>query len=368
MIPVFRPSVSEKEIKAVSDVLKSGWWGCGPKVKEFEDKFSKFIGTKYAVALNSCTAALHLAGKALDLKPGSEVITTPMTFISTLYFASYNNLKIVFADIEEDTLNIDAEDIKKKISGKTKVILPVHYGGHACRMDEIMEIAREKNIFVVEDAAHATGGLYKGRKLGSFGIMNCFSFQAVKNLATGDGGMVTTDNLEFAEKLKKLRWLGISRETADRTDKDQYSWKYLIDEVGYKFQMNDILAAIGIVQLERLKELNGRRKEITKRYNEAFSKVSWITTPVEKEYANSANHNYVIKVDKDREKLILHLKKNDIAAGVHYMPAYMHPVFKNVKAKCPVADKVWKRLITLPLFPDMTDEEVEKVIGVVKGF
>lgn len=368
MIPVYKPSISEEEIKEVIGVLKSGWWGAGPKTAEFEKAFAGYLGVKNAVALNSCTAALHLAGKLLNLPVGSEVITSPLTFISTAYLAEYNNLKVVFADVEEDTLNINPEDIKTKITNKTKVIIPVHYGGHACKMDEIMEIAKKCNLRVVEDCAHATGASYKGKKLGTIGDIGCFSFQAVKNLATGDGGMLVTNNEGWAKRAKRLRWLGINSETADRANKDQYTWKYEIAEVGYKYQLCDVLAALGVAQLKRLDKMNAKRKEITKTYNKAFKDIDWIRIPVEKEYANSSNHNYVIKVDKDREKLILHLKKNGIAAGVHYIPAYMHPVFKNIKAKCPVADKVWGKLVTLPLFPDMTNEEVEKVIRVVKEF
>lgn len=368
MIPVFRPSVSEKEINAVSEVLKSGWWGCGPKVSEFEDKFSKYLSVKYAVAENSCTAALHSAGKVLNLEKGSEVITSPITFISTAYLANYNNLKIVFADVEEDTLNLNPDDVKDKITDKTKIILPVHYGGHACDMGKIMNIAKENNLFVIEDCAHATGGKYKDKMLGSFGDISCFSFAAVKNLSTGDGGMFCTNNEEYAKKAKILRWIGINKETVERTSKDEYEWSYSISEVGHKFQMTDISAAIGIVQLERLKELNGRRKEITKKYNEAFSKVDWITIPVEKDYAYSSNHNYVIKVDKDRDKLMQYLKQRGISTGVHYLPIYKHPIYKDIKSNCPIAEEVWKKILTLPLFPDMTNEEVEKVVKCINKF
>jgi len=368
MIPVFKPSCTQQEIDAVSDTLKSGWWGAGPKAKEFEDKFKEFIGSRYALALSSATAALHLAGKILNLEEGSEVIVPAMTFISTAYVADYNNLKVVFADVEEETLNIDPEDIKRKITDKTKIIVPVHYGGHACRMDEIMEIARENNLTVVEDCAHAAGAEYKGRKLGSIGDFGCFSFQAVKNLATGDGGMLTTNNKEYDEEARKFRWLGISKDTSERTKRDEYSWKYLIDRVGYKFQMCDLLASLGIVQLKRLNELNKRRKEITKRYNEEFSKLDWITIPAEKGYTNSSNHNYVIKIKKDREKFMKYLKENGISSGVHYMPLYLHPLYSQSNAKCPIADQVWKSLVTLPLFPDLKDEEVDTIIKSVKGY
>ena len=367
MIPVFKPSVSDAEIEAVKSVLKSGWWGAGPKAAEFEEKFARFIGTRHAIALNSCTAALHLAVKVCDFPKGSEIITTPITFISTAYAAIYNDCNAVFADVEEDTLNINPDDIRRKMTSKTKAIIPVHYGGHSCRMDEIMQIAKEHNLVVIEDCAHATGGKYRGKMLGSIGDFGCFSFQAVKNLATGDGGMVTLNNAEQAERMRKLRWLGISKETGDRADKDSYKWNYAIDEVGYKFQMPDILAAIGIAQLERINELNGKRERIFRRYNEAFSNLDWLEIPVLKDYAKSAYHNYVIKTEH-RDKLMQHLMKNGISSGVHYLPAYKHPVFKGIKADCPVAERGWKKLLTLPLYPDMTDDEVGKVVEGVKSF
>ena len=370
MIPVFKPSLSKKEIRAVIETLKSGWWGSGPKAEEFEKKFADFIGVKNAVALNSCTAALHLTGKLLGLKKGDEVITTPLTFISTAYIADYCDAKIVFADVDENTLNIDPEDIKKKISKKTKVIVPVHFGGYACEMDEIMKIANKNKIYVVEDCAHATGGEYRGKKLGSFGTISCFSFQAVKNLAIGDGGMLLTNNDDFAKRAKWLRWTGINKETASRTKEDRYSWEYDIVEVGYKFQMPDILAAIGMVQLERIKELNGRRREITNMYNDAFSRIDWVELREEKPYINSANHNYVIKIDKDREKFMQYMKSKGISTGVHYKPLYLQTVYKwaRKKANCPITDKVWKKLVTLPLYPDMTDREVNLVVDAVKKF
>ena len=368
MIPLFRPSYTEEEIKLVSEAIKSHWWGCGPQVKKFEEEFRNYIGSKYAVALNSCTAALHLAGKVLNLTPKAEVITTPITFVSTTYLALYNNLKVVFADVEEDTLNIDPSDIEKKITENTKVIVPVHYGGHCCDMDAIRKIAEENNLFVVEDAAHAMGSLYKGKKAGTLGDIGCFSFQAVKNLATGDGGMIATNSKEFADKIKKLRWLGINRETFDRTERDVYSWEYAIDEVGYKYQMTDILASIGRIQLKRLEEMNKKRRELTRIYNEAFENVEWIETPVEKKYTRSSNHNYVIKIKKNRNKLIDYLKSKEITAGVHYLPLYKHPVLKTKKVNCPVAERVWKRILTLPLFPDMTMEEINYIIKTVKEF
>jgi len=366
MIPIFRPSMGEEEIKAVSEVLKSGWIGLGPKTKEFEEKFAEYIGVKYAVALNSCTAALQLALKILNLKKGEEVITTPLTFISTAFAADYNNLKPVFADIKEDTLNIDPEDVKRKLTKKTKVILPVHFGGHPCDMDELYKIAEKYNLTIIEDAAHACGSEYKGNKIGSISKLSCFSFHAVKNLAMGDGGMITTNDKEIYERLIRLRWLGIDKSTFNR-NKENYSWDYDINEIGFKCHVNDISSAIGLVQLKKLEKNNEKRRNIFKKYNEAFKDVKEIETPLWKGDIKSACHNYVAKVE-NRDELIQYLAKNDISSGVHYKPLYLHPVYKHIKAECPITDRIWKKLILLPLYPDMKNEEINKVINCIKEF
>ncbi len=365
MIPLFKPSCSKEEIEAVTEVLKSGWWGLGKKTKEFEEKFADYTGVKYAVSVNSATAALHLSLKVLNLPPGSEVITSPLTFISTAFAANYNNLKPVFADINYDTLNINPDDIRKKITDKTKAIIPVHFGGHICNMEELNNIAETHNLPLIEDAAHAAGSSLNGKKSGSFGKFGCFSFHAVKNLATGDGGMITTDDPKAYERFKILRWLGINKSTFARTNKDYYAWDYNVDEIGFKCHGNDILSAIGLAQLNKLDELNDKRREIFKKYNRAFKDI--IDVPTLKEGITSACHNYVAKVD-GREELIKFLASKNISAGVHYKPLYLHSIYSDVKADCPIVDGVWKKLVTLPIYPSMAKEDVEKVIGAVKFF
>ena len=369
MIPIFRPSMGDEEIGAVAEVLKSGWIGLGPKTKEFEERFAEYIGTKYAVALNSCTAALHLALNVLGINSG-EVITTPITFVSTAHAIIYNNASPIFADVQEDTLNIDPTDIKKKITPKTKAIIPVHYGGHPADMDEIRDIAIEHDLYVIEDAAHACGAEYRGKKAGSLSDIGCFSFHAVKNLATGDGGMITTNDEKVYQKLLKLRWLGINKGTYQRDTKG-YSWYYDVEEIGFKTHMNDITAAIGLVQLRKLDAMNAKRRKIVKRYNEAFEDLDWIETPVEKEHVKSSLHNYAIKVNKgDRNELIAYLAEKGVSAGVHYMPLYMHPIYKKlgIEDDCPVADRLWRKVVILPLYPDMTKEDVEMVVEGVREF
>jgi perosamine synthetase len=369
MIPVFRPSMGKDEIKAVSEVLKSGWIGLGPKTKEFEDKFAAYVGTKYAVGVNSATAALHLAMKVMDVD-GGEVITTPMTFISTNHAILYNNAVPVFCDIEPDTLNIDAGKIERLITKRTRAIVVVHYGGYAVHMDRVLEIAKRHNLKVIEDAAHGCGGEYKNQKLGAIGDMGCFSFHAVKNLATGDGGMITTDDPEVYGRLLKLRWMGITKDTWSREEKDskKYSWYYNVDEMGYKYHMNDITASIGIIQLSKLDKMNKRRYEISRQYSKAFSSLRRIEVPAIKDYmTRPACHNYVIKID-DRDGLNDFLKEKDISTGVHYIPNNHYDMYKQYRGKTPVSDAVWKKLLTLPLYPDLKDEEVQFIISSVLEF
>ena len=365
MIPLFKPSCGREEIEAVTEVLKSGWWGLGKKTEEFERKFADYIGAKYAVSLNSATAALHLSLKALNLPSGSEVITSPLTFISTAFAAQYNDLIPVFADVQHDTLNINPEDIKRKITNKTKAIIPVHFGGHICDMEEINDIAEEHKLFVIEDAAHAAGSSLNGKKAGSFGKFGCFSFHAVKNLATGDGGMITTDDKKAYERFKRLRWLGIDKSTFSRTKKENYVWDYDVKELGFKCHGNDILSSIGLAQLEKLESANKKRREIFKKYNEALK--DFVETPVWRQGHISACHNYVAKA-KDRDMLIEHLNTNGIFAGVHYKPLYLYSYYKGSKTDCPVTDRIWTKLISLPMFPDLKNEEIDKVINCVKGF
>jgi perosamine synthetase len=367
MIPVFKPSFGEEELDALREPFKTGWIGLGPKTKEFESKFAEYIGTKYAVALNSGTAALHLALKVLEIE-GMEVITTPLTFVSTNHAVLYNRGIPVFADIEPDTLNIDPLEIKKHITPKTKAIVVVHYGGHSCDMEPILEVAKGKNIWVVEDAAHGCGGEYKGQKLGSIGDLACFSFHAVKNMSTGEGGMITTDDSELYGRLLKLRWMGISKDTWSREEKDKkYSWYYNVEEVGFKCHMNDIPAAIGLVQLKKLDKMNQRRRDITERYHQGLKGLKWLEIPIVKPYAKPSYHNYVIKVEK-RDQMNIYLQEKGISTGVHYIPNNHYEMYQGFRGETPVADRVWKKLLTLPLFPDLNDEEVNLVIHEIKEF
>jgi|TARA_B100000315_G_scaffold109106_1_gene100119 perosamine synthetase len=366
MIPVFKPCYGKKELEALCEPFRTGWIGSGPKTKEFEEKFAKYIGVKYAVATNSCTASLHLAMKVMNIED-CEVITTPMTFVATNHAILYNNGIPVFSDIYADTLNINPEKVKDLITNKTRAIVVVHYGGHSCDMDVINEIANRYKLVVIEDVAHGCGGEYKGKRLGSLGDIACFSFNAVKNLATGDGGMITTNNFEVYKRLLKLSWMGISKNTWARQDDEKYSWHYNVDEVGYKYQMNDIVASIGLVQLAKLDKMNEKRREIIKKYNNGFTDLDWIVTPTQRSYTKRACHNYVIKLD-ERDKLNIYLKENRISTGIHYIPNNHYEMYKDCQGKTPVCEKVWLKLLTLPLFPDLTDSEISMIVEKVRLF
>jgi len=366
MIPVFRPSYDEEEFDAVKEVLKSGWVGLGPKTKEFEEKFADYIGVKYAVAVNSATAALHLALKVLEIE-GKEVITTPMTFVSTNHAILYNKGIPVFADIEAETLNISHDAIEKLVTEKTKGILIVHYGGYPCDMDEIKDIAQRNRLFIVEDCAHACGAEYRGKKVGSMGELGCFSFHAVKNLATGDGGMITTNNERYYDRLIKLRWLGITKDTWERDKYSKYSWYYDVVEIGYKCHMNDIAAAIGIVQLSKLEGLNNKREELTNLYNKLLKDIPEVKTPVLKPNRKSAYHNYVIKAEK-RDELNIYLAGEGISTSVHYFPNNHYEIYEGFKGETPTSDDIWKKILTLPLFPDLKAEDIYYITDKIKGF
>lgn len=361
-LPLLRPSVSDLEKKYVMETLDSGWWGLGPKTKELEDRFANFVGSKYAVGVNSATAALDLALKAHDIKDG-EVIVPALTFVSTGLAPIYNNNKVVFADVKEDTLCMDVEDVKKKITSQTKAIIPVHFAGKNAdikKEDFCNNILNSDcgEITIIEDCAHAAGTKGIGKNT------SCWSFHAVKNIATGDGGMITTNDEEVRDRLHPLRWCGIDKSTWERTKK-RYGWDYSINTVGYKMHMNDITASLGLAQLERIDDLNKARHLRVLQYQYALKDESWIKLP---EYDPDMSwHLLVARVDEDeRNNFIDHMLAHSISVGVHYKPLNTYPIFP--ETKLPVTDKVWKQLVTLPLFPDITDDEFNDVVKTIKEF
>lgn len=366
MIPVFRPSVGPEEVEAVREVLESGWLGLGPRTREFETAFAAYVGTEHAVGLNSCSAALHLALEAAGVR-GGEVVTSPMTFVATTHAILHAGAEPVFCDIRADTLNIDPDRMAQLISPRTRAIVVVHYGGYACDMQPILELARGHDLRVIEDAAHACGGEWMGRKLGGVGDLGCFSFQAIKNLTTGDGGMVTTDDAGARRRLTELRWLGISCDTWSRTAGEHYSWQYDVTEPGFKFTMNDIAAAIGLVQLGKLERANARRRRLVERYDLALEGVGDLRLPARRSYQRPAYHNYVIHTDR-RDPLSWFLQQEGIATAVHYLPSNHYDLYRGCRGDTPVSDREWRRILTLPLYPDLGDAQQDRVIEAVRTF
>lgn len=369
MIHLFRPYMNEEEVEAIREVIYSGWIGLGPKTAEFEKQFAKFTGSSHVVGVNSCTAALDLALKLLNIRNGDEVIVPAMTFVSSAHAVSYNLAYPVFCDIDSDTCCIDPEDISKKITVRTKAVIVVHYGGHPANMDAIRE-ATGPGIALIEDAAHACGSSYKGKMCGSIGNIGCFSFQAVKNLAMGDGGALVLNDKEMAERAKRLRWLGIDKGTWDRTKIDKtYWWEYFVDEIGLKCHMNDIMAAIGLVQLKKLPAMNARRQEIANQYTSAFSLHEWIQPPPKTEPdCHSSNHLYCIKLRAgDRDKLSVWLEQNGISTGVHYKPIHLYSCYGN-RCVLPNAENTFKNILSLPMHPGLSDSDISFIIDTVIAF
>ena len=370
-IPVLKPSITEEEIASVVETMRSGWIGLGPKTVEFEKKFAEKVGARFCVGLNSCTAALHLAMASLGLSPGDEVIVTPMTFVSTVHAVVYAGATPVFADIQPDTLNIDPEDVAAKITPRTKAIIGVDMAGHPIDLDELEDLAEANGLTLVEDAAHACGAMYKGRPVGSRPHLTCFSFHAVKNLTCGEGGAITCEHEWQDRWFREMRWLGISKDTWERTVGNlTYKWKYYVNQIGYKCHMNDLAAAIGLVQLKRLDELNQARRKIVDRYKKGLTGLEWLTLPTERPYVQSSWHLFQVRLPEERirDRFITHLTNNGIAPGVHYIPAFVHPCYRQYKAVCPVAATVWRQLVTLPLYPDLHPADQEKIINTIRSF
>lgn len=373
-IPFSKPCIGKEEIKVVTEVLKSGWLTTGPKVKEFEEEFRKYVGVKKAIAVNSCTSALFISLAALGIKKGDEVIIPTLTFAATAQVIEWLNARPVLVDVQEDTYNIDPIEIEKHITKRTKAIIPVHYAGHPCNMDEIIKIAKKYNLFIIEDAAHACGASYKGKKIGSIGDLTCFSFYATKNLTTGEGGMIVTNDLKLAEKIQRLIYFGIDKDAFNRY-KLSGSWYYEIKSLGYKCNMDNIHGALGVVQLRKLENMNKKREIIAQYYNRTFKNIDEIKIPSVK---NNVRHSWYIypilinteKLKINRAKFIEDLKKQNISASVHFIPLHLHPYYrkkyKYKKGDFPAAEKIYKGLISLPLFPDMTLKQADYVIKNVK--
>jgi len=370
LIPYGHQWIEDSEIADVAKVLKTDWITQGPKVDEFESRVAHYCGAKYAVAVSSGTAALHAACVVAGISEGDEAITSPITFAATANAVAYCGGRPVFADIREDTLNIDPAEIRNRISPRTKAILPVDFAGHPADLDEIGAIAREFGLIVIEDAAHALGAEYKGKRIGGLSDMTILSFHPVKHITTGEGGMILTDNPEFYEKLRSFRHHGIVR---DIPHKD--SWYYEIRDLGYNYRLTDFQCALGIGQINKLDSFVQRRREIVKMYNDAFSKIQEIVTPFESETVKSSYHLYIIrlcleKLTVDRKEIFKALQSDNIGVNVHYIPVHLHPYYRThfgyKEGDYPKAEQYYEHTITLPIFPKMSDDDVRFVIRSVE--
>lgn len=367
------PLIDQPEIDEVVASLKSGWLGTGPKVHKFEEMFREYKGSKYAMALNSCTAALHLSMLAIGIKPGDEVIVPAMTFASTANAVIHAGGVPVFADCEKDTMNIDPDDIERKITLRTKAIIPVHFAGRACNMDAITDIAQRHRLRVVEDCAHAIETEYHGRKAGTFGEIGCFSFYVTKNIVTGEGGMVITNNEDFANKIKILALHGMSKDAWKRFSDDGYK-HYQVVCAGFKYNMMDIQAAIGIHQLQRVDRYWKRRREIWNRYNEAFKNLPVFTPAPIEPNTKHAHHLYALLLDINRLKItrdqfLDEMMKRNIGVGVHYIALHLHPYYQETfgykRGDFSNAEWISDRTVSIPLSAKLTDEDIEDVTEVV---
>ncbi|MBO5388801.1 MAG: UDP-4-amino-4,6-dideoxy-N-acetyl-beta-L-altrosamine transaminase [Lachnospiraceae bacterium] len=371
-IPYGRQAVDEDDIQAVVDVLRSDYLTTGPKVNEFEKRVADYVGAKYAVAVNSGTAALHIACLAAGIGQGDEVITTPITFAASSNCVLYCGGTPVFADIDENTYNIDPESIEERITDRTKAIIPVHYTGQPCDMDRIEQIAKEHKLLVIEDGAHALGASYKGRMIGSMSDMTCFSFHPVKPITTGEGGMVVTNDEALYKRLLLFRSHGITRDVEQMTE-NQGDWYYQQLDLGYNYRITDISCALGLSQMDKLDRFIARRCEIAENYNKAFGGVAGLKLPFQLDDTRSGWHLYMIWVEPSRRREIFdRLRQYGIGVNVHYIPVYKHPYYqRNGYDSCYLkhSEEFYAGAISLPIHPSLTDDEqryvIEKVIELV---
>jgi perosamine synthetase len=366
LIQVFRPSYDQREIDAVAEVIRSGWVGLGPRVAEFEKAFASYCRVGHCVGLNSGTAALDMAMKLLRIGEGDEVIVPTMTYISTAHCVVFNGARPVFADVHPATLNIDPDDVRRKISRRTKAIVPVHFAGRPAELDEIREAAGV--IPIVEDCAHAAGARYRGRPVGGLCSMGCFSFHAVKNLAMGEGGALTLDDAELAEKARRKRSLGVDRTTWDRSLLDRaYWWEYNVDEIGTKSYLDEIHAAIGLVQLQKLEGANQRRREIVGIYRRGLEPLEEVVMPPEEGPDRLSSWHICSVRAQRRDDLNVFLDNRGISTSVHYKPLHLYRCYGHQES-LPVAEEAFRSILTLPLYPDLTDAEAWSVVEAVRDF
>lgn len=368
-IPYGTQWIDEEDIKAVADALRGAYLTTGPRVEEFEKAVATYAGADYGVAVGNGTAALHIACMAAGLKEGDEVITTPLTFVASANCVLYCGATPVFADIDPITYNISPDSILTHITERTRAVIAVHYAGQPCDMEKISRIAKEHKLFVIEDSAHALGAEYKGKKIGGISDLTCFSFHPVKHITTGEGGMVTTNSKELYEKLKLLKSHGITRNEEWFENEGEGAWYYEQKELGYNYRISDIQCALGISQLKKLPEFLEKRRTIAEIYNDTFKEMENIQVPVQKEGCISSWHLYVIRVKPEMRRIVFNrLRRAEIGVNVHYIPVYRHPYYqKNGYAdiRCENAENLYESIISLPIYPKMTNCQLQYVIDKV---
>jgi perosamine synthetase len=379
-LPFALPDIDETEFHEVKEALQSGWITTGPKTKKFEAKFAKAVGAKHAIAVNSCTAAMHLALEALGVRQGDEVVTSPYTFAATAEVIRYFDARPVFVDVVPRFLNLNPDLIEQAVTPKTKIILPVHLGGMPAEMDAIRDVAIRHGIPVIEDAAHAFPSHYKRKSIGSISEFTCFSFYATKSITTGEGGMITTDNDDWADRCRIMSLHGISKDAWKRYSAEG-SWYYEIVAPGYKYNMTDIAAAMGLAQLHKADAMHARRKVIAGMYNEAFKHNPVLQIPADEPRMQHAWHLYMLRLHLnaltiDRGRFIEEMKKKGIGCSVHFIPLHIHPYYRDLYGfkpeDFPVAYREYTREVSLPIYSKMTDQDVVRVIdgvfAIVKKF
>ncbi len=372
-LPFAQPDIGQEEIDEVVDTLRSGWLTAGPKVAAFEEAFRHVTGASHAVALSSCTAGLHLALLAAGIGPGDEVITTPLTFAATVNVILHVGARPVLADVRDDDYNIDPNEVERRTTPRTKALLPVHYGGQPCRMDELLALARERGLRVVEDAAHALGARYRGRPIGALSDAAVFSFYPIKNITTGQGGMLTTDDGELAQQVRLLSLHGLSRGAWDRYS-EKGSAEYQVLAPGFNYAMTDIQAAIGIHQIARLEAFQARRRHLAGEYDRLLADLPEVIRPPVRDDVVHAWHLYPIRLDLERlcisrEEFIAELRRRGIGTSVHFIPIHFHPYYRQTldlrPGDYPVAEAIFAGLVSLPLYPRMQDADVARVAAAI---
>jgi perosamine synthetase len=368
-VPFHRALIEEEEKQAVLEVLDSGWLTTGPRAREFERSFAQYVNATHGVAVNSCTAALHLALAALDISDGDEVIIPTMTFAATGEAVLYQGAQPILVDCTPGSFHMDPEKVAAAVTPRTRAIIPVHYAGYPCDMDVILEIARRYELKVVEDAAHSLPAWHKGKMVGSIGDVTCFSFYATKTLTTGEGGMITTENRELAERMRTLSLHGLSRHAWNRYSA-QGSWRYEIVQAGYKYNLTDIQAAIGLVQLAKCTNMRDARARVAHEYARLLRDQGVFALPSIPAGYDHAWHLFVIEVDPTalritRDQVIDELKQRGIGTSVHFIPLHLHPLYQGKlgyrTGQFPYAEERFERAISLPIYPGMTQDEVERV-------